>query len=201
MTLQVQNFLFAYLLPNVLAPLVIALVAILGVARWRRTLLALAIAELVSFVVGVLTLRVFAFSAIFGAVNSLPLPVFEFFQSLGAPLINISITITWIGALLALTLSARAHSWGWFVALLLASIISVLAIEFAFSPYGLIVLYGSSRAGEIFAETPYIIITNSLAGLTMLVQLLYAIFGRREPEQPGVTPSAMPASANEATLP
>lgn len=197
MSLQIQNFLFAYMLPNFLAPLVIAVVAILGVARWRPTLLALAIAELLLLVLGILALRIL----ILGAGRFLSIPFIEFVGELGAPLINISIAITWIGALLALTLSARAHSWGWFVALLLASIISVLAIEFAFSPYGLIVLYGSSRAGEIFAETPYIIVTNSLAALTMLVQLLYAIFSRRELQQSIANPAAMRASANEATLP
>lgn len=197
MSLQIQNFLFAYMLPNFIAPLVIAVVAILGVARWRPTLLALAIAELLLLVLGILALRIL----ILGAGRFLSIPFIEFAGELGAPLINISIAITWIGALLALTLSARAHSWGWFGALLLASIISVLAIEFAFSPYGLIVLYGSSRAGEIFAETPYIIVTNSLAALTMLVQLLYAIFGRRELQQSIANPAAMPASANEATLP
>lgn len=197
MSLQVQNFLFAYLLPNFLLPLVIAVVAILGVARWRGTLLALAIAELLLLILGIAALRIL----ILGVGRFLSIPFIEFVTGLGAPFINISIAITWIGALLALTLSARAHSWGWFVALLLASIISLLATEFAFSPYGLIILYGSSRAGEIFAETPYIIITNSLAALTMLVQLLYAIFGRRESEQPGAALAAISASANEATLP
>lgn len=197
MTSQVQNFLFAYLLPNVLLPLVIAVVAILGVARWRRTLLALAIAELALFTLGIASLRIF----ILGVGRVLPIPIIEFVTELGAPLINISIAITWIGALLALTLSARAHSWGWFVALLLTAIISIVAIEFAFSPYGLIVFYGTSRALQIFTVPQYEIITNGLAGLTILVQLLYAIFGRRELQQPDVAPGAIPASANEATLP
>lgn len=33
---QTQNFLLVYVLPNIVYPLLIALVTILGIARWRR---------------------------------------------------------------------------------------------------------------------------------------------------------------------
>lgn len=43
---QTQNFLLVYILPNIVYPLLIALVAILGIARWRRALLMLALVTL-----------------------------------------------------------------------------------------------------------------------------------------------------------
>ena len=92
----------------------------------------------------------------------------------------------------------RARSWGWFGALLLAAIISGLAYAFAFSFYGLIALVGLDplRAHHLFGEPLYVIVTNSLAGLTMFAQLLYALCGPGE----SLGAPVAPVSANDATL-
>jgi hypothetical protein len=55
---QTQNFLLVYVLPNIVYPLLIALVTILGIARWRRTLLVLALVTLALLIVGIVTLRI-----------------------------------------------------------------------------------------------------------------------------------------------
>jgi hypothetical protein len=196
-----QNYLLASVLPSVVVPLLIALVAILGVARWRRTLLVLALVELIFLVLGAVALRTFTF----GAVSTLPVRVLEFLQEVGTPLIVMSVSIATVGLFLALTLAARARRWGWFVALLLAAIISVLAAGFSFSPVPLIALFGydTAQALRALSEPLYIIVSNGLAALTMLVQLLYAIFGPRDAQETQETgaPATAPASASDVTLP
>ena len=198
MTSLLQNFLLGSVLPSLVVPLLIALVAILGVARWRRALLVLALVELIFLVLGVLALRIFAF----GAVSTLPVRVFEFLQGVGTPLVAISVSSATIGLFLALTLAARARRWGWFVALLVAAIISVLASGFAFSPVPLIALFGydTAQALHVFAEPLYTIVSNGLAALTMVAQLLYAIFGPRDMQETG-SPAIASASASDVTLP
>ena len=190
------NFLLVNVLPSLVVPLLIALVAILGIARWRRTLLILALVELICLVVGLLTLRIFVLGAVLGVARPFSARPFALVQTFGTPLIAISLSTTTIGLFLALTLVARSRRWGWFVALLLAAIISALAAEVAFSSYPLTVLLGypTAHALQTLADPLYTIITSNLVALSMLVHLLYAIFGPREPH-------AAPAITDDATLP
>jgi hypothetical protein len=193
------SILLGSVLPSLVGPLLIALVAILGVARWRRTLLVLALVELIFLALGVLALRIFTF----GAVSTLPVGVFEFLQEVGTPLVIMSVSSATIGLFLALTLAARARRWGWFVALLLAAIVSALATEFAISPLPLIALFGydTAQALRALSEPLYAIVSNGLAALTMLVQLLYAIFGPRDAQEMRFAPAVTSASASDVTLP
>jgi hypothetical protein len=193
------SILLGSVLPSLVVPLLIALVAILGVARWRRTLLVLALVELIFLALGVLALRIFTF----GAVSTLPVGVFEFLQEVGTPLVIMSVSSATIGLFLALTLAARARRWGWFVALLLAAIVSALATEFAISPLPLIALFGydTAQALRALSEPLYAIVSNGLAALTMLVQLLYAIFGPRDAQEMRFAPAVTSASASGVTLP
>jgi hypothetical protein len=193
------SILLGSVLPSLVVPLLIALVAILGVARWRRTLLVLALVELIFLALGVLALRIFTF----GAVSTLPVGVFEFLQEVGTPLVIMSVSSATIGLFLALTLAARARRWGWFVALLLAAIVSALATEFAISPLPLIALFGydTAQALRALSEPLYAIVSNGLAALTMLVQLLYAIFGPRDAQEMRFAPAVTSASASDVTLP
>jgi hypothetical protein len=193
------SILLGSVLPSLVVPLLIALVAILGVARWRRTLLVLALVELIFLALGVLALRIFTF----GAVSTLPVGVFEFLQEVGTPLVIMSVSSATIGLFLALTLAARARRWGWFVALLLAAVVSALATEFAISPLPLIALFGydTAQALRALSEPLYAIVSNGLAALTMLVQLLYAIFGPRDAQEMRFAPAVTSASASDVTLP
>lgn len=193
------RILLGSVLPSLVVPLLIALVAILGVARWRRTLLVLALVELIFLALGVLALRIFTV----GAVSTLPVGVFEFLQEVGTPLVIMSVSSATIGLFLALTLAARARRWGWFVALLLAAVVSALATEFAISPLPLIALFGydTAQALRALSEPLYAIVSNGLAALTMLVQLLYAIFGPRDAQEMRFAPAVTSASASDVTLP
>lgn len=193
------SILLGSVLPSLVVPLLIALVAILGVARWRRTLLVLALVELIFLALGVLALRIFTF----GAVSTLPVGVFEFLQEVGTPLVIMSVSSATIGLFLALTLAARARRWGWFVALLLAAVVSALATEFAISPLPLIALFGydTAQALRALSEPLYAIVSNGLAALTMLVQLLYAIVGPRDAQEMRFAPAVTSASASDVTLP
>lgn len=193
------SILLGSVLPSLVVPLLIALVAILGVARWRRTLLVLALVELIFLALGVLALRIFTF----GAVSTLPVGVFEFLQEVGTPLVIMSVSSATIGLFLALTLAARARRWGWFVVLLLAAVVSALATEFAISPLPLIALFGydTAQALRALSEPLYAIVSNGLAALTMLVQLLYAIFGPRDAQEMRFAPAVTSASASDVTLP
>lgn len=193
------SILLGSVLPSLVVPLLIALVAILGVARWRRTLLVLALVELIFLALGVLALRIFTV----GAVSTLPVGVFEFLQEVGTPLVIMSVSSATIGLFLALTLAARARRWGWFVALLLAAVVSALATEFAISPLPLIALFGydTAQALRALSEPLYAIVSNGLAALTMLVQLLYAIFGPRDAQEMRFAPAVTSASASDVTLP
>ena len=188
-----QNFLLGTVLPSTLFILLVALVAILGAARWRRTLLVLALVALALRLLGILI----AHFLLGGMERFLPVGVSEFLLVIGSPTINLSISVTTVGVFLALVLAAQARSWGWFTSILLAAIISALAANFAFSLYGLLVFAPTSQAYQIYLQPTYIIITNVIAGLNILAILLYALVG------PTATTSATPAAsmADETTLP
>lgn len=170
-----QNFWLASVLPGIVFPLLIALVAVLGVARWPRTLLALALVALALRILGIVATHFL----LGGIERVLPIPVSEFLLVIGSPTINLSISVTTVGAFLALALAARARSWGWLTVILLAAIISSLAANFAFSLYGLLVFAPSPQAYQAYLQPPYVIITNVIAGLNILVILLYALLGQR----------------------
>ena len=165
----VQNFLLSSVVPAILFLLLMALVAILGVTRWRPTLLALALAALAPRLLGVailhqaLSREPFFFSAVF-------------LQAIGNLMVNLSISTTTVGVFLALVLAARAHSWGWFSVILLAAILSTLTANFAFSMYGLLV-FDPAHARQTYLEPGYFIFSNIIAGLDILVILLFALLG------------------------
>ncbi|HEX5439761.1 MAG TPA: hypothetical protein VFW76_02680 [Ktedonobacterales bacterium] len=171
-----QNFLIGTVLPGMVFPLLIALVAILGVARWPRTLLVLALVALALRGLGIAS----AHFLLGDMEHVLPIPVSEFLLVIGSPIINLSISVTTVGVFLALVLAARARTWGWFSVIVLTAIISALAANFAFSLYGLLVFVPSSQAYQTNLQPPYIIITNALASLNILAIVLYALLGQRE---------------------
>lgn len=168
-----QNFWLASVLPGIVFPLLIALVAVLGVARWPRTLLALALVALALRILGI----VIAHFLLGGMERVLPPRVSEFLLLIGSPIINLSISVTTVGVFLALVLSARARSWGWFSVILLAVIVSAFATNFAYSLYGLLVFVGTPQAYQTYLQPPYIIITNVVASLNIVAILLYALIG------------------------
>ncbi|HEY1387950.1 MAG TPA: hypothetical protein VGF38_05350 [Ktedonobacterales bacterium] len=188
-----QNFLLGTVLPSTLFILLIALVAILGVARWPRTLLALALVALALRVLGIVIIRFL----LVGEAPSLPIPVIEFLLVISSPIINLSVSVTTVGVFLALVLAARVRNWGWFTAILLAAIIGAIGANFAFSIYGLRVFFGVQQVSQIYLNLWYIVVVNVIAGLNILTLLLYALLGPKE------TTNATPAASmpDDPTLP
>ncbi|HEX5548093.1 MAG TPA: hypothetical protein VFX24_11835 [Ktedonobacterales bacterium] len=170
----VLNFFLANVLPSILFILLIALVAVLGVARWPRALLALALVALALRILGIVIIQI----VLHGVILS---PASEFLLAISNPTINMSVSITTIGTFLALVMAARGRSWGWLAAIVLTAIISSGAVGFAFSYYGLFVFVGMPRATQMYAQPSYIIITTILASLNILAILLYTLLGQREP--------------------
>ncbi len=185
----VQNFLLASLLPSTVFILLIGLVALLGIARWRRTLLVLALVALALRVLGI----VLIYMPYWGVAHTLPIPVIELLLTSGSPMVNLSINVTTVGIFLALVLAARGRLWGWFAAILLAATIGSGAVNFAFSYYGLLVFLGTPRAMQLYAQPSYVIITNVIAGLNIVVMLLYALLSPR-------TTAAMPTAVSTASM-
>lgn len=168
---QLPNYVLLSVVPSILLSLLIALVAILGITRWRRTVLALAIIALLLMIVGALALRTpFLRSAGFQSQFA-----FTYLSTIAGSMIDCAFVIGEVGIFLTLVLSARSRLWGWFTALLITAVISMLAAQFAFSSFPLYIFVGVERAQELFTAPLYAIITNILAGLAMVAQLLYAL--------------------------
>ncbi|HEY7339495.1 MAG TPA: hypothetical protein VH591_01330 [Ktedonobacterales bacterium] len=175
-----QSFLLGAVLPSTLFILLIALVAILEAARWPRALLVLALVALALRVLGIVITRILLVSV----ASSLPVSVIEFLLVISSPIINVSISVTTVGVFLALILAARARRWYWFAAILLAAIISAFGVNFAFSIYGLRVfagtVFGEQQVSQIYLDPWYIVVSNVIAGLSILAILLYALLGQRK---------------------
>jgi hypothetical protein len=190
----ILNFLLVNVLPSTLFLFLFALVAILGVARWLRTLLVLALVALALRILGVVILQALMRGDTLGlAFVSMPM-VSNF-------MISVSISIATVATFLALVLASRGRSWGWFVAILLAAIIGALGANFAFSIYGLRVFFGTvsevQQVSQIYLDPWYAVVANVIASLNILALLLYALFG------PNETTNAAPAAsmADDVTLP
>ncbi len=182
---QVQIYLLEDVLPSILFPLLIALVAILGIDRWRRTIVILASIALLLIIVGILTLRVHFLNI--------------FLPTIAISVILSGLIISEVSIFLALVLAARSRHWGWFTTLLIAAVISTLASPFVTSYLAFYIFFGLERAQTLFSAPLYAIITTACASLTIVAQLLYALVGPRETVPSPA--SATLASADDVTLP
>jgi len=119
--------------------------------------------------------------------------------SLAAALYSVRFGI--VSAFLALALAGRARQWSWFAILLLAAVVSAIAVQFALDLRGIgIFINDGRRALETFSSPLYTIVVNALAMLTLVAQALYAIFAART--TPAAAPKAQAASiADDVTLP
>lgn len=204
---QTQQFLLVILLPAVLAPLLMGLAAGLGIARWRGTLLVFALIALTLYIVSAVIfyiLNVSMFNERLGLPGPDALANIERLQQISVYAYVYSGVFGAISVFLALVLAGRARQWGWFTFLLIAAVLSAIAIEFALSISGLgIFVKDDKRALEIFSTSLYTIIVNALAMLSLLVQVAYAIFGARTTAT--VAPAASVAStasmSDDVTLP
>ncbi|HEU4783716.1 MAG TPA: hypothetical protein VFS83_10280 [Ktedonobacterales bacterium] len=201
---QNQEYLLLTLLPAVLTLLLIGLAAGLRTGRWRWTLLIYAL----------IALALYLFSAVvFYIVN-----VSMFSVRLGLPDASTADMITHLGqysvlaaiysvrfgivsAFLALVLAGRARQWSWFTIILLAAVVSAIAVQFALDLRGIgIFIKDGRRTLEIFSSPLYTIVVNALAMLTLIAQILYATFAARTTAT--AAPKASTASmSDDPTLP
>jgi hypothetical protein len=186
------------LIPTVLFPLLIILAAGLGISRWRRLLLVLSLIALVLLAFGAFFLRTILDVRL---SNRIPDSIINLFQPLATPAIIYSSLVGHVGAFLALVLAARARSWGWFSALAVTTIISALAMLVAFNSYGLEIFNGSEQALSLYLSPLYGVISAVIVGLVLIAQVVYALFGPRDPEETRAAPANMPANATDVTLP
>lgn len=191
---QVQIYLLEDILPSILFPLLIALVAVLGSDRWRRTIVILASIALLFLILGVLTWRVHLLSADRFGLQFINI----FLPTIATSVILSGLIIGDVSIFLALVLSARSRHWSWFTTLLIAAVISTLAGPFVTSYLALYFFFGLERAQTLYTAPLYAIITTILASLAMVTQLLYALIGART-AIPATTATA--ASSTDVTLP
>jgi hypothetical protein len=152
-------------------PLLVALVAVLGSARWLRTILVLAITALLLLVAGVVALRAPWLRV--GDVSSMS--TFVYMQAFAISAINCSGIISGVGVILALFLTARTRQWTWFTVLLVAAAISTVAGMFVSSFAGIYTFIGFTQAQTLFTTPVYAIITTLLASLRIVAMLVYAL--------------------------
>ena len=206
---QNQEYLLLTLLPAVLTLLLIGLAAGLGIARWRWTLFAYALIALalylfsavVFYIVNVTMFNVRLGLAGPGLPDATTTEMITHLQQYSVLAAIYSVRFGIVSAFLALALAGRARRWSWFTILLLAAVVSVIAVQFALDLRGIgIFITDGRRALEIFSSPLYTIVVNALAMLTLVAQALYAIFAVRT--TPAAAPKAPTASMpDDPTLP
>jgi len=201
---QNQEYLLLTLLPAVLTLLLIGLAAGLGTVRWRWTLLVYALIALALYLFSAVVfyiVNVTMFNVRLGLPDASTMDMITHLQqySLAAALYSVRFGI--VSAFLALALAGRARQWSWFTILLLAAVVSAIAVQFALDLRGIgIFINDGRRALETFSSPLYTIVVNALAMLTLVAQALYAIFAART--TPAAAPKAQAASiADDVTLP
>lgn len=184
-----QTFVLQIVLPALLFPFLIVLAAGIGIPHWRRMLLVLTLVALALLIFGAVFLRF--------TINGDQSEWFMYdLQAYATPAINLSGVFSRVGAFLALVSVARSRRWSWFIVLAVAAILSALAGMVAFSSEGLELFVGSEQALSLFRSPLFAIVMNTLAGLTILVQLLYALIGPRT----SATTTAMSMSSDDVGM-
>lgn len=185
---QNQEYLLLTLLPAVLTLLLIGLAAGLGIARWRWTLLAYALIALalylfsavVFYIVNVTMFNVRLGLAGPGLPDATTTEMITHLQQYSVLTAIYSVRFGIVSAFLALALAGQARQWSWFTILLLAAVVSAIAVQFALDLRGIgIFITDGRRALETFSSPLYTIVVNTLAMLTLIAQALYAIFAAR----------------------
>jgi len=173
----------------------IALVAVLGSDRWRRTIVILTIIALLFLVLGVLTLRVHYLSPDSSRLQFVSIFVLP---TIATSVILCGLIMGTVGIFLALVLAARSRHWSWFTTLLIAAVISTLAGPFITSYLALYFFFGLDHAQTLYTAPLYAIVTTILAALAMVTQLLYALTGPRDTALVATAPTT---NADDVTLP
>jgi len=201
---QNQEYLLLTLLPAVLTLLLIGLAAGLGIARWRWTLLVYALIALALYLFSAVVfyiVNVTMFTVRLGLPDATTTEMITHLQQYSVLAAIYSVRFGIVSAFLALALAGRARQWSWFTILLLAAVVSAIAVQFALDLRGIgIFITDGRRALETFSSPLYTIVVNALVLLTLIAQALYAIFAARTTA--ATAPKASTASmSDDPTLP
>ena len=201
---QNQEYLLLTLLPTVLTLLLIGLAAGLGIVRWRWTLLVYALIALALYLFSAVVfyiVNVTMFTVRLGLPDATTSEMITHLQQYSVLAAIYSVRFGIVSAFLALALAGRARQRSWFTILLLAAVVSAIAVQFALDLRGIgIFITDGRRALETFSSPLYTIVVNALALLTLIAQALYAIFAARTTA--ATAPKASTASmSDDPTLP
>jgi hypothetical protein len=201
---QNQEYLLLTLLPTVLTLLLIGLAAGLGIVRWRWTLLVYALIALALYLFSAVVfyiVNVTMFTVRLGLPDATTSEMITHLQQYSVLAAIYSVRFGIVSAFLALALAGRARQWSWFTILLLAAVVSAIAVQFALDLRGIgIFITDGRRALETFSSPFYTIVVNAFAMLTLIAQALYAIFAART--TPAAPPKASTTSmSGDPTLP
>lgn len=195
MTFTLTNYTILYfLLPAVLSPILAAVVAAIGLRRWRPTILTLAIVGLILSLVGAVLFHNPLFDTSAHDVLNSSRNLMQ--EVIAAAALKSSIVIGGIGVFYALILTARAQRWGWFTAITVAAVISAIAGVALLSPSILFDFLSNEQAHSLASVPGFKFIMYTIASLSLIVMILFALLSRGAP----VTSAALSMS-DEVTLP
>ena len=183
MTAQ-QSAVLLLVLSAFLAPVLVAVVALIGLARARKTMLVFAIVGLLFFLSAEIGLRTLLSLAHAG----FPASMLTAFQTLGSPMVQLGTALGSVGGTLGLIRTAQIRRWRWFAGLFAAMIIT--GISGLFLNYYLIsVFIGTQQAIDFFYTPTSTIISIALFCASFVAQIAYGIWGSDNPPS-----STVPAS-------
>lgn len=180
-----QSALLTTVLSAVLVPVLAAIVAIIGLARARKTVLVLAIVGLLLYLITEIGVRLIE-SAVrvgvpYGLVNAA--------ITLSPIAIQVASQAGIVGGILALIRTAQIRRWSWFGTLLAAMLITALG-GLLLNTYVITQVLGNERAFDLLGANAYLIGANALFCVSFVAQILYGVFG---PDESASARSSEPA--------
>ena len=171
-----QSVLLTTILSAVLVPILVAVVAIIGLARARKTILVFAIVGLLLYVLTEIGVR----SIESGSRVGIPYALVIGAITLSPIAIKIASQLGIVGGILALIHSVHVKRWDWFSALLVAALVTAVG-GLLLNSFVIMQVLGSARAFELLGTNAYIILANALYCVSFIAQILYGVFGPAEP--------------------
>lgn len=184
-----QSAVLLLVLSAFLTPILVAVVALIGLARARKTILVLAIVGLLLFLSAEIGSRVLLSLANAGV----PVGLLTALQSLGSPMIQLGAALGSVGGILGLIRTAQIRRWRWFGGIFAAMLVTGLGGLFL-NYYPISLIIGTQRAFALFYTSTFTIITIALFCASFVAQITYGIFGPDEPTSSQTDAGTAPAA-------
>ena len=189
----IQSAVLTTVISALLSPILVAIVAIIGLNRAKKTVLVLAIIGLVFFLSAEFGLRL-AESGLTETTSPGTVHLISVFLQFGTLAVVIGSQAGSVGGFLALIRTAQTRHWGWFAGILVALIVSaiggILQNTFVISQFT-----STQRAIELLQAPGYVIVTTAIFSVTFIVQILYGIFGSDTPANATSSGAMQPTTA------